>query len=105
MQGKTKKSPVNDFTYSFNRGITPFPEQSEKKLTPPASSSNTFNNSSLFTKKELTKQEIIQQAFDSYSKTVRVVVNNFYTGGSAYKKGFLDSIYKGFVPGKIPQKA
>ncbi len=105
MSGKTNSLPINDSTYSFNRGITPFPEQSKEKIKPPVSSSTTFNNNSLLVNKVLTEADQLQKLHDSYKKAVRAVMVNLYTGGNAYRKGYLDAIYKGAAKGKPAQKA
>lgn len=73
-------------SYSFNRSIIPFPELASgnvKKVVPDDGAS---------------LEEQAQKYMDAYRKAERVVVVNFYTGGGAYKRGILDSIYRGFNP-------
>lgn len=87
-------------SYSFNKTIVPFPEIQDKKVLPPKSNSKVIDSSHLFKKKTepLTKEKLRKKFIEDYLKAERVVVSNFYTGGSPYKSGVLDMIYKGFNP-------
>ena len=93
---KTKKRITN---YSFNKTLEPFPEVLIEKGKPPVSDLPFIDNSELFKPKaELTLDEQAQAYMDAYRKAERFLINNFYTGGGPYKKGILDSIYKGVNP-------
>ncbi len=86
-------------SYSFNQSAIPFPEPAKEKARPPQTIENTTDTKDLFKPaKALTLEEEAQKYMDSYRKAERIVVINFYTGGSAYKKGVMDSIYRGFNP-------
>lgn len=90
-----------DASYSFNRSIVPFPTNSEERIKPPTSVNNVIDSSHLFVKKELSLEEQAQQYMDNAKKAERVLTINFYTGGSAYRRGVMDSIYRGFNPMKM----
>ena len=85
-------------SYAFNRSSIPFPEQTNNKISPPVAQGTTSDTKDLFKPKELTLEEEAQKYMDAYRKAERVVVINFYTGGGPYRKGVMDSIYKGFNP-------
>lgn len=86
-------------SYSFNKTIEPFPEPKEEKAKPPVSPGST-DNSSLFkvVEEELSIDDKIRLHLDIYRKAERMLVINFYTGGGPYKRGILDSIYRGYNP-------
>ena len=95
---KSKKKQA--ISYSYNKTIIPFPEPVADKIKPPTSE-GAEDNSNLFKKdkeEEISIEEKVRVAMDEYRKAERVVINNFYTGGGAYRKGVLDSIYRGFNP-------
>ncbi len=96
----TLATAKNRFTsYSFNRSTIPFPEQKSEKINPPVIQGHSENTKDLFKPiKELTLEDEAQKYMDSYRKAERVVVINFYTGGGPYRKGVMDSIYRGFNP-------
>ena len=86
-------------SYSYKKDIVPFPKQADEKVKPPDSLSDyVTDNIHLFKSKELTLEEEAKQYMDGYRKAERAIVVNFYTGGGAYRKGILDSIYRGFNP-------
>ena len=86
-------------SYSFNKTTVPFPEPIVQKTKPPVSDFETTDNSHMFKPKdELSLEEQAREYMDSYRKAERIIVINFYTGGGAYKKGVLDSIYRGLNP-------
>ena len=97
------KSPVkrrNHFnSYSYKKDIIPFSVIEGEKIKPPEFESElAVDSSHLFKSKELTLEEEAMQYMDRYRKAERAIVVNFYTGGGAYRKGVLDSIYRGFNP-------
>src|SRR3989338_5828348 len=86
-------------TYSFNKSFMLYPDSSERIKPPTASQSFVSDTKDLFKPKdELTMEEKAQEYMDAYRKAERIVVINFYTGGSAYRKGIIDSIYRGYNP-------
>lgn len=86
-------------SYAFNKTSPPLPEANLPKAEPPHADIEQEDNKHLFKLKiELTNEEIAQEFMNAYKKAERAVVNNFYTGGGAYKKGILDAIYRGFNP-------
>ena len=85
-------------SYAFNRSSIPFPQQTNNKISPPVAQGTSSDTKDLFKLKELTLEDEAQKYMDSYRKAERVVVINFYTGGGPYRKGVMDSIYKGFNP-------
>lgn len=90
-------------TYSFNRSLIPFSKmQQEERVKPPDSNFNVIDSRHLFEKKSsLTpEQEELIRRRDTYLKAERMVIVNFFTGGTVYKKGAMDVIYKGFNPMK-----
>lgn len=93
---RLQKGQIN--SYSFNRAITPFPEEKNERVKPPSASENEENTNELFDKKELSLDEQAQEYMDNYRKAERIVVNNFYTGGGPHRRGVLDAIYRGFNP-------
>lgn len=96
---KRTKKEFNSYSISFSRSITPYPEIINEKQKPPTSDYPQKDNSELFkTKPEASLEEQAQAYMDTYRKAERIVVNNFYTGGSAYRKGIIDAIYRGVNP-------
>ena len=85
-------------SYAYGKAVIPFPEQVSERVVPPNSESTTLDNSKLFAKKELTREEQAIEYMSTYKKFERVIVCNFYIGGGRYTRGILDSIYKGFNP-------
>lgn len=86
-------------SYSFNRTLIPFPEDSSSKIKPPIADIEMEDNSHLFQPVILEERKLEQarQYIDTYRKAERAVIINFYTGGGgAYRKGFMDAIYKGY---------
>ena len=93
---KKETTKYNNDTYSFNRSIIPFPEAITKKAKPPVTNNPILDETNHFKKKvELTLEEQAQEYMDQYRKAERVLVINFYTGGGPYKRGILDSMYRG----------
>lgn len=88
--------------YTFNRAMIPFPENQKEKVKPPAcdqeDTSELFKKTEILLSKEEKREELIREHMDAYRKAERTLVINFYTGGSAYKKGMLDAMYRGFNP-------
>ena len=92
----------NQFScYSFNKSRVPFPENTAEKIKPPTSTNNVIDSRHLFKKQELTIEEQAIDYMNNYKKAERILSINFYTGGGAYKKGVMDSLYKGFNPMKL----
>lgn len=87
-------------SYSFNKTKIPFPEPVEQRIKPPTSNDVTLVDSSELFKplEKLPVEEKARQLMDEYRKAERALVINFYTGGGPYKKGIMDSIYRGFNP-------
>ena len=101
MSKKNKKSKKTSLpSYTFNRTTIPLPETISEKAKPPQSKDpSQGDNSHLFKVEELSIEEQSRRYMDNYRKAERALVINFYTGGAgAYKKGILDSIYRGFNP-------
>lgn len=95
---KGKKRSSQGTSYAYNRSIDPFPDAAQAKAKPPTNGS-LEDTKDLFPKQEeKTKEKVIQEFMDTYRKAERAVVVNFYTGGNAYKKGIMDSIYRGLNP-------
>ena len=89
-------------SYSFNRSIIPFPIKSVEKVKPPAANSNVIDSRHLFPeKKEKTFEEQAKEFMDGYRKAQRLICVNFYTGGGVHRRGIMDSLYRGFSPGKM----
>ena len=95
MSGRKKKIKQFDSQYGFNRSSEPYPELSENKSKPPGSESAKDTKDLFQNKPKQTNVEIAKEMMDEYRKAERTVVVNFYTGGSAYKKGIMDAIYGG----------
>ena len=94
---ETTKKQLN--SYSLNKSFTPLPESISDKIKPPVSlGTELTDNSHLFKVEEVPYEEQARRYMDEYRKAERIVINNFYTGGGAYRKGVLDSIYRGFNP-------
>ena len=94
-----KKIENQLYSYSFNQASVPYPEQGQEKIKPETAVGDFIDSSSLFKKaEELPLEEQARQYMDTYKKAERAVINNFYIGGAAHRKGILDSIYKGFNP-------
>jgi len=90
-------------SYAFSRAIVPFPEQDNEKIKPPIDfkaedTSGLFKTKVGESSKEERREKLIQEHMDAYRKAERTLIINYYTGGSAYKKGMLDAIYRGFNP-------
>ena len=100
MSLRTLTLAKNHFSnYSFNRSIVPYPEPAQEKITPPVIHGDSKDTKDLFKlANELTVKDEAQKYMDSYRKAERIVVISFYTGGGPYKKGVMDSIYRGFNP-------
>ena len=81
-------------SYSFNRAIQPFPDAQER-IKPPSSKDFTETKCFINFENNSNEEKETQKSIDDYRKAERVVVNNFYTGGSIYKTGAMDFIYKG----------
>ena len=95
---KRKKNYITSY-YSFNRSIIPFPEPIKEKTNPPISQGNLSDTKNLFQPiDKLTSEEEAQKYMNSYKRAERAVIVSFYTGGGPYRKGVMDSIYKGFNP-------
>ena len=97
------KSPVkrkNHFnSYSYKKDMIPFSVLDGERIKPPESESELVVDSRhLFKSKELTLEDEAKEYMDRYRKAERAIVVNFYTGGGPYRKGVLDSIYRGFNP-------
>lgn len=92
-------------TYVFSRAIVPYPDKQNEKIKPPINfeaqdTTELFKTKDLFIglSKEERREKMIQEHMDVYRKAERILIINYYTGGSAYKKGMLDAIYRGFNP-------
>ena len=87
-------------SYSLNKSAVPFPELATGKMKPPVSERELEDSSELFKIKEeeISWEEKARRKMDEYRKAERIIINNFYTGGGAYKKGIMDAIYRGFNP-------
>ena len=97
MSSKLKSENQPSASY-VNRAKPPFPESTPEKVAPPVSENELPDNKSLFEKKIQTPEEVAIGYMSEYKRFERVIVCNFYTGGSAYSRGILDSIYRGFNP-------
>ena len=96
MNQETKIDDVDPVSYAFNKSIVPFPELADEKLKPPVSEINLGDTKDMYKPpRELTVDEKIQERMDEYRKAERALIINFYTGGSAYKKGIMDAVYRG----------
>ena len=95
---KQAKNQLNP--YLLSKSITPFPDSTENKSKPPTSKLTLEDNSHLFNQveEEIPWQEKARREMDKYRKVERILINNFYTGGGAYTRGILDSMYRGLVP-------
>lgn len=99
----SKKSAIIESTkerlnsYSLNKSSTPFPEKAQNKAKPPVSNHKYEDNSHLFTnaEEEMSWEEKARRSMDEYRKAERTIIINFYTGGSPYKRGIMDTIYRG----------
>lgn len=102
MSGRTATlAKYQNDTYSFNKSLIPFSKiGSDERMKPPESKYNVIDSRHLFERKSsLTpEQEELIKRRDTYLKAERMVIINFFTGGTVYKKGALDVIYKGFNP-------
>ncbi len=92
---ESTKSQLN--SYSLSKSSTPFPKSDTNKIKPPVANQDLEDNSHLFTEKkqELSWEEKAKRHMDDYRKAERIVIINFYTGGSPYKRGIMDTIYRG----------
>ena len=99
----SKKSAIIELTkenlnsYSLNKSSTPFPEKAETKTKPPVANHKHEDNSHLFinAEQEMSWEEKARRSMDEYRKAERTIIINFYTGGSPYKRGIMDTIYRG----------
>lgn len=98
MPARKKKIKQFDNQYAFNKTAEPYPELSEKKSKPPISKSAEDTTNLFPPKPKQTNVELAKEMMNEYRKAERAVVVNFYTGGSAYKKGIMDAIYRGKNP-------
>lgn len=85
-------------TYAFNKTSVPYPEKKKEKEKPQRDIDGTDNSKLFKPKADLSLEEQAQQYMDAYRKAERAVINNFYTGGGAYRKGVMDAIYRGRNP-------
>ncbi len=96
---ESTKSQLN--SYSLSKSSTPFPAPGQDKIKPPVASQEYEDNSHLFIakKQEISWEEKAKRHMDDYRKAERIVIINFYTGGSPYKRGIMDTIYRGMGAG------
>jgi len=81
--------------YTYNKTVTLLPQEISKKAKPPVFTNCKSDNKELFTVKEKGWEEQAQNHMDDYRKAERILIVNFYTGGTNYSRGVLDSIYRG----------
>lgn len=82
-------------TYTYNREKIPFPEMAKEKAKPPIINQDFIDTKDLLKEKTLSNEQKAQEYMDNYRKAERALVINFYTGGTKYSRGILDSIYRG----------
>ena len=93
-----KKIKQFESQYTFNKTSEPYPELNENKSRPPTSQLAEDTKGLFLTKPKRSNVEIAKEMMDDYRKAERTVIVNFYTGGSAYRKGIMDAIYGGRNP-------
>ncbi len=89
------KTKYKETQYTYNQHFVPLPEAKSEKIKPPVFDKNTPDNKELFKVKEKNWEEKAQDYMDEYRKAERTLIINFYTGGTRYSRGVLDSIYRG----------
>lgn len=82
-------------TYTYNRETIPLPEATKERSKPPIINQDFIDTKDLLKEKILSNEEQAQEYMDNYRKAERALVINFYTGGTKYSRGILDSIYRG----------
>ena len=102
MPGKLLQSKEKN-SYSYNKSIHPYPVLLKEKIKPPENINDLSDNSEMFVirKEEVEVDEQIRQHLDIYRKVERFIIVNFYTGGSPFRRGLLDAIYRGHNPGNM----